>query len=76
MRSIGPEWRNLAEGFLRVEALEVRFCAGGISNKEMCRRTGLSYDTLKKYLAHLDAEAVADDGGPMVEPGLSAGDAG
>lgn len=27
MRNIGPEWRNLAEGFLRVEALEAQFRA-------------------------------------------------
>ncbi len=27
MRNIGPQWRNLAEGLLRVEALEARFRA-------------------------------------------------
>ena len=28
MRDIGPEWRNLAEGLLRVDALEAQLCAG------------------------------------------------
>ncbi len=38
MRSIGPEWRNLAEGLLRVEALEARFCAEWGPRLEEARR--------------------------------------
>lgn len=45
----------------------------GLSNKERCRRTDLSYNTLKKYLVCLDAEAsevVVDPDGDRRAPAV------
>jgi hypothetical protein len=38
VRNIGPEWRNLAEGLLRVEALEASFRAEWDTQLEEARR--------------------------------------
>ena len=38
MRSIAPQWRNLADGFLAVKALETRFRAEWGPRLERARR--------------------------------------
>jgi hypothetical protein len=38
MRSVAPEWRNLAEGLLRIETLEARFRAEWVPQLEEARR--------------------------------------
>ncbi len=43
------------DGFERWSPVLASMREERVSNKEMCRRTGLSYNTVKKYLARMDA---------------------
>ena len=47
MRDIGPEWRNLAEGLLRVEALEAQFRAEWGPRLEEARRERAEAEQLR-----------------------------
>jgi DNA invertase Pin-like site-specific DNA recombinase len=66
------------DGFERCREDVARLRTEDISKREMCRRTGLSYNTLKKYLARLDAGAAASGNGDpgSVGSGASAAKAG
>ncbi len=57
------------DGFERWSPVLAAMREERVSNKEMCRRTGLSYNTVKKYLARLDADSPArfPDGAPKAD---------
>ena len=44
------------DGFERWQPVLASMREERVSNKEMCRRTGLSYNTIKRYLSRLDGQ--------------------
>jgi hypothetical protein len=62
VRNIGYEWRDLAEGFLRVEALEARFRAEWGSRLERARRERMEAERQKAracLMVHEDSQIIS-----------------